>query len=73
MATAEDTLVSKLEWARKAGGSERQLDDAAGILAGVRRVGSIVPTSRDGPRRSASLDLWHVLLAGVRRRPRAES
>ncbi len=32
LATAEDTLVSKLEWARKAGGSERQLDDASGIL-----------------------------------------
>lgn len=33
IATAEDTLVSKLEWAQKAGGSERQLDDASGILA----------------------------------------
>lgn len=32
IATAEDTLVSKLEWAQKAGGSERQLDDALGIL-----------------------------------------
>ena len=31
MATAEDTIVAKLEWA-KAGGSERQLRDVAGIL-----------------------------------------
>ena len=31
-ATAEDTILAKLEWARKAGGSERQLDDVAGIL-----------------------------------------
>lgn len=32
LATAEDTMLAKLEWARKAGGSERQLDDVAGIL-----------------------------------------
>jgi hypothetical protein len=32
LATAEDTILAKLEWARKAGGSERQLDDVAGIL-----------------------------------------
>ena len=31
MATAEDTIVAKLEWART-GGSERQLRDVAGIL-----------------------------------------
>jgi hypothetical protein len=32
LATAEDTILSKLEWARKAGGSERQLADACGIV-----------------------------------------
>jgi hypothetical protein len=32
LATAEDTIVSKLEWAKKAGGSERQLADVRGIL-----------------------------------------
>lgn len=32
MATAEDTILSKLEWARKGGGSERQLSDVRGIL-----------------------------------------
>ena len=31
IATAEDTIVSKLEWS-KAGASERQLDDVAGIV-----------------------------------------
>jgi hypothetical protein len=31
VATAEDVVLSKLEWARL-GGSERQIDDAAGIL-----------------------------------------
>lgn len=32
MATPEDTILAKLEWARKGGGSERQLGDASGIL-----------------------------------------
>jgi len=31
--SAEDSILSKLEWARKAGRSERQIDDAAGVLA----------------------------------------
>lgn len=35
-ATAEDTIIAKLEWA-KAGGSERQLDDVAGV---IRMVGA---------------------------------
>ncbi len=33
LASAEDTVVSKLEWAKKAGRSERQIEDAASILA----------------------------------------
>ena len=32
VASPEDTLISKLEWARQGGGSELQLRDAAGIL-----------------------------------------
>lgn len=32
IASQEDTLVSKLEWAKHGGGSELQLRDAAGIL-----------------------------------------
>jgi Mg-chelatase subunit ChlI len=32
LATAEDTILSKLEWANKGGGSERQLADVAGII-----------------------------------------
>jgi len=32
IATPEDTILSKLEWARSAGGSERQMDDARGIV-----------------------------------------
>jgi hypothetical protein len=31
--TPEDAILSKLEWARKSGDSEKQLADAAGVLA----------------------------------------
>jgi hypothetical protein len=31
--TPEDAVLSKLEWARRAGDSERQLADAAGVIA----------------------------------------
>jgi len=33
VASAEDTVISKLEWAKLGGGSELQLRDAAGIVA----------------------------------------
>jgi hypothetical protein len=32
LASPEDTIVAKLEWALRSGGSERQLADAAGIV-----------------------------------------
>lgn len=32
LTTAEDAILSKLEWAKKGGGSERQLGDVAGIV-----------------------------------------
>lgn len=32
MATAEDTILSKLEWSKMAGGSARQLDDVRGLV-----------------------------------------
>ena len=35
VASAEDTIVAKLEWSKQAGGSERQRRDVAGILATV--------------------------------------
>ncbi len=46
MATAEDTVLAKLEWA-KSGGSDRQLRDVVGILA-----------ARAGGLDDAYLDLW---------------
>ncbi len=30
--SAEDAILSKLEWARQSGDSERQIRDAAGVL-----------------------------------------
>ena len=33
MASVEDTILAKLEWAKKAGRSQKQLDDVSGILA----------------------------------------
>lgn len=32
MVTPEDAILSKLEWAKKSGDSERQLRDAAGVI-----------------------------------------
>ncbi len=33
LSSAEDTILAKLEWSRKAGRSEKQLEDATGVLA----------------------------------------
>jgi hypothetical protein len=35
MASAEDTIIAKLEWSKSSGGSERQRRDVAGIVATV--------------------------------------
>lgn len=34
VASAEDVVLTKLEWAKRSGGSERQLRDVAGVLRG---------------------------------------
>lgn len=60
--SAEDAVLSKLEWARAAGDSERQLADAAGVVA--------VNTSLDRAyiehwaTELGVLDLWHRLGTG---------
>lgn len=62
IATAEDTILSKLEWARKTGGSEQQLADASGIVqvSGDR-------LDRDYLEKWAATlgvrDLWQLVLA----------
>lgn len=67
LATAEDTILSKLEWSRKAGGSERQLADALGVLevSGDRIDRAYVE------RWAVALgveDLWQALLHSARSR-----
>jgi hypothetical protein len=60
LATAEDTILAKLEWARKAGGSERQLDDVAGILqiSGARLDRAYIEKWAES---LGVADLWHQL------------
>jgi hypothetical protein len=56
MASPEDSVLSKLEWAMKAGGSEKQLQDAAGVVEvnpGLDR-----PYVEKWARELKVLDLW---------------
>jgi hypothetical protein len=64
VASAEDTILSKLEWAKKAGRSEKQIEDAAGVLAvsaGVDRA-----YVERWARELGILDLWREI-TGVER------
>lgn len=57
LATPEDTILAKLEWSRQAAGSERQMEDAAGVLAvnpGLDRV-----YVERWARELGVLGLWH--------------
>ncbi len=62
IATPEDTILSKLEWSRQGGGSERQLGDALGVLqvAGDRIDRAYVERWAET---LGVLDLWRELLA----------
>jgi hypothetical protein len=62
LATAEDTIVSKLEWARKAGESEKQLLDAAGVVE-VKRDLDRTYIQR-WARELGVLDLWERVARG---------
>jgi hypothetical protein len=66
-ATAEDTLLSKLEWSRKAGESERHLADALGVLqvSGDRIDHAYVESWAAA---LGVLDLWRELLHSARSR-----
>jgi hypothetical protein len=59
LASPEDTILSKLEWAKKAGRSEKQIEDAAGVLAvnpGVDRA-----YVERWARELGVLDLWQEI------------
>ena len=65
MATPEDTILSKLEWARKAGSSERQLADALGVVQVCgERIDRAYIEKWAAP--LGVLDLWQQLLATAR-------
>ena len=59
MASAEDTILSKLEWAKRAGGSQKQVDDAAGVLA----INPELDRSyvERWARELGVMDLWHEI------------
>ncbi len=63
VSSAEDTILAKLEWSRKAGRSERQIEDAAGVLAvnpGLDRA-----YVERWARELGVLDLWQEILGRV--------
>jgi hypothetical protein len=62
VASPEDTLISKLEWAKLGGGSELQLRDAAGILS-LRRNELDIPYIERWVAELGLADLWQRLLA----------
>ena len=66
LASPEDTVVSKLEWSRRSGGSEKQLADVAGILDMSKGTDSTCSISSGGHGSSALLELWRSV-AGPRR------
>ena len=62
IATPEDTVLSKLEWAKRGGGSEKQIADAASVVMVCRDL------DRDYVERWARelgvLDLWQRVAGG---------
>ena len=63
VASAEDTVISKLEWAQLGGGSEVQLRDAAGILTLQGRSKLDVAYIEHWVRELGLEDSWLRLLA----------
>jgi hypothetical protein len=63
LATAEDTILTKLEWARRAGGSQRQVADARGIVE-VRGDALDHAYLERWAQVLGVLDLWHQLRQG---------
>jgi hypothetical protein len=64
LATAEDMILSKLEWARKGGGSERQLGDVRGILD-VKGADLDREYIERWAKDLGVLELWHRVVDGA--------
>ena len=64
LATPEDTILSKLEWARKAGGSDRQFADDLGVgpVWGDGLIGKVSPRlgREDGRARKSLGRAWRA-------------
>ena len=69
LATPEDTVLSKLEWARKGGGSEKQMADVAGVVE-VQGPRLDVAYVERWARELDLLDLW-LKIAGAPGSPSA--
>jgi len=67
LATPEDIVLSKLEWARKGGGSAKQLDDVAGVVA-VQGERLDVAYVERWARELGLLDLWQRVKRPPRRK-----
>jgi hypothetical protein len=63
LATPEDTILSKLEWAKKAGGSQKQLEDAAGVVDANPDLDRAY--LERWARELDVLDLWRQVAAGA--------
>ncbi len=66
VASAEDTIIAKMEWAQSSGGSDLQLRDAAGILQ-VRGAALDVAHIELWASALGLADLWHRVRDGVSR------
>ncbi len=62
LASPEDTILSKLEWAKKAGRSEKQIDDAAGVVEVSRSLDRTY--IERWARELHVLDLWREIAGG---------
>lgn len=62
LGSAEDTILSKLEWARKAGGSEKQIADAVGVFEVNPKVDRVY--IERWARELGILDLWQEITSG---------
>jgi hypothetical protein len=65
LASPEDTVVSKLEWSRRSGGSEKQLADVVGILD-IQGDRLDVPYIERWARELGLLELWRSVAGGRR-------
>lgn len=67
MASAEDTVLSKLEWARRSG-SERQIEDAVGVVR-VKGTALDLAYIERWALELGVTDLWHTAIASAGRGP----